>query len=328
MGASPTVAGFRTAFRQPSITCAEVAWRWTVGGTAAALFLFLSIEYLRSLPVTLADSALLSTRQPALVGRAVSHILQGSLTRSALAVAVTLLAVAILWIFFAAIGRLLTVRNLLDACTGGATGEYTHAPPSLRAVLELNFLRVAIVLATITALAGSAILAGLVSSEAHPRPGLAILLFFALGIVALLAGWSLNWWLSLAAIFAIRDGQDALGAISAAVTFFREHSGSILAVSLWTGFAHLIAFSIATTAASLPFVLVSIAPRVVLGVVGVATLAYFAVVDWLYIARLAGYIHISEGNAAPPPLPTSPVATTIDRDELILSDLSNLALEG
>jgi hypothetical protein len=84
-----------------------------------------------------------------------------------------------------------------------------------------------------------------------------------------------------------------------------------------------VAFSIATTAASFPFVFISIAPRLVFAAVIVVTLAYFAVVDWLYIARLAGYIHIAEVGDAPA---LSRVATTIDRDEPILSDLPNLAL--
>jgi hypothetical protein len=63
------------------------------------------------------------------------------------------------------------------------------------------------------------------------------------------------------------------------------------------------------------------------------TLVYFAVIDWLYMARLAGYVCIAERPQAllsmPPPLPPTPVPpkTTIDRDELILSDLPNFAVE-
>jgi hypothetical protein len=64
------------------------------------------------------------------------------------------------------------------------------------------------------------------------------------------------------------------------------------------------------------------------------TLAYFAVVDWLYMARLAGYISIAEmpenwassaSLSAPPPpgerFAPGPLQTTIDRDESILSDI-------
>jgi hypothetical protein len=64
--------------------------------------------------------------------------------------------------------------------------------------------------------------------------------------------------------------------------------------------------------------------RLVLLAVILVTLAYFALADWLYTARLAGYICIAEMPEAlpaaplPPPMPPQ---TTIDRDELILSDV-------
>jgi hypothetical protein len=77
----------------------------------------------------------------------------------------------------------------------------------------------------------------------------------------------------------------------------------------------------------------------VFAVVIVLTLAYLAVADWLYMARLAGYVCIAETPEAllkpvpPAPLPTPPpasgppVQTKIDRDEPILSDIPNLAVE-
>jgi len=63
------------------------------------------------------------------------------------------------------------------------------------------------------------------------------------------------------------------------------------------------------------------------------TLTYFAVADWLYMARLAGYVCIAEmpdalAASAPMPAPQlEPAQATIDRDEPILSDLPNLAVE-
>ncbi|MGC2371786.1 MAG: hypothetical protein WA474_22145, partial [Candidatus Sulfotelmatobacter sp.] len=72
---SPTIEGLRATFRRPSVTFAEISWRWALGATAAVLMLFYCVEYLDTLPVTSADATLLSTRQPALVGRAVAHIL-------------------------------------------------------------------------------------------------------------------------------------------------------------------------------------------------------------------------------------------------------------
>ena len=341
---SPTIEGFRAAFRRPSLTFAEIAWRWTLGATATSLFLFYCIEYLDTLPVSNADAALLSTRQPVLVGRAIAHILHGSLNRAVVAACLAALALSLLWIIAASLGRLATVRALLAyfrsdvAFNVSAKNSGAEKPRPIRALIDLNFLRVAVALSLLLAFAGTAILTGFVSTKAHPRPGLAFMLFLPVAALICVAGWALTWWLSLAGLFAVRDGQDALAALSAAVTFARERMGSVLAVSTWTGLAHLVALSIATTALSFPLAFVQVVPsRLVLAGIILVTLAYFAVADWLYVVRLAGYVCVAEMpdasvvespiQAGSPPGNVFPVETAIDRDEPILSDIPNLAVE-
>lgn len=353
---SPTVEGFRAAFRRPTLTFAEIAWRWTIGATTATLFIFYCVEYLDSLPVTNADAALLSTRQPSLVGRAITHILRGSMNRAVLAALLAALTLSLLWIVAASMGRLATVRGMLayfrrevdsnvsaaivpDSANQGVIDVSNEAqggerPRPIRALIDLSVLRVAVVLATILALVGAAILSSMVSTSAHPQPGLSVVLFFPLAGFICMAALALNWWLALAGVFAVRDGDDAQAALSAAVAFFREHTGSVFAVSTWIGLAHLVAFSIATTAVSLPLALLGVAPsRLVLAGIILVTVTYFAVADWLYMARLAGYIYIAErhdaaASSAPLPVPRpEPSQATIDRDEPILSDIPNLAVE-
>jgi hypothetical protein len=192
-------------------------------------------------------------------------------------------------------------------------------------------LRIALALAALLALVGAAILVSFASPAAKPHPGLAFILFLPLAGLICMTCWALNWLLWLACIFAIRDGNDALSALSTAFTFSRERSGPVCAVSIWTGLAHLAAFSIATTAVSLPLAFIRVGPaRPIIAVVILITLAYFAFVDWLYTARLAGYICIAEmpdALAESSILPTPPPLTSIDRNELILSDVPNLILE-
>jgi hypothetical protein len=349
---SPTLEGFRAAFRRPSLAFAEIAWRWSLGATAWALFLFSFFEYLDTLPVTNADAALLTTRHPALVGRALTHILRGSLNRAVLAALLGVLALAFLWSVAASFGRIATVHALLDYFADRkdvrdvSTTYDVAATRPFRSLIGLNSLRVVTVLAALLAFVGAGILAGFASPDAHPRPGVALVLFLPLVVLICVAWSALSWLLSLAGIFSIRNGEDALGALSAAVTFCRERTGSVFAVSIWTGLAHLVAFSIATTAVSLPLSLAQIIPaRLVLACVLLTTLAYFAVVDWLCIARIAGYVCIAEmpeAMVSPAPLPapptpdqpsapSAPAETAVDRDEPILSDvpnnLPNLALE-
>jgi hypothetical protein len=346
---SPTLEGFRTAFRQPSLTLTEIAWRWTVGAVAWSLFLFSLIEYLGTLPVTTGDAAVLRTRQPLLVGRAIAHILQGSLNRAVLAGLLAALALSFIWIVAASIGRAATVRALLDYFRGDVasnppTEMYDATEPRpLPSLVGLNCLRAAVALAAILAFVGAAIVSSFASPDANPHPGLAFILFLPLAGSICLVWPALNWLLSLACIFAVRDGEDALGALSAAVTCSRERPGPVFAVSTWTGLAHLTAFGIATTAASLSLAFIHVLPsRLVIAGVVLVTLIYFAIADWLYMARLAGYVCIAEmpdALVSSGPLPAAPAGaghlapnvppqTTVDRDEPILSDVPSPVPSG
>lgn len=349
---SPTLEGFRAALRRPLLTFAEISWRWTIGATSCALVLYGFFEYLNTLPVSKRDAALLASRQPALVGRAIAHIFEGSMTRAVLAALCAGLALSLFWMVAASIGRAATVRALLDyfrekfviEFLGGCSELDTEADSRIRprafpSLIGLNFLRVVLVLAAMLALLGAAILAGFASSKANPQPGL-VFVFFLPAAILICSLWSmLSWLLSLAGIFVVRDGQDAMGALFAAIDFCRDRTGSVFAVSAWTGMAHFVVFSIATTVVSLPLGLARVvSPRLVIVCVILVTLVYFAVVDWLYMARLAGYVCILEMpetmvaseplQADPPAEPftvSAPVQTTIDLNEPILSDLPSPA---
>src|ERR1700758_2718936 len=111
MPISPTVEGFRAAFRRPSITFAEISWRWAIGAAATALFLFGLFEYLDTLPVNNGELLFLRSRQPYLVAQAIAHILRGSLNRVVMAGMLAALLLMLLWIMVAALGRIATVRG-------------------------------------------------------------------------------------------------------------------------------------------------------------------------------------------------------------------------
>jgi hypothetical protein len=357
---SPTTEGFRAAFRRPSFTLAEIMWRWVVGATAAALFFFGIFEYLDTLPVSRGEMLFLRSRQPYLVLQAIAHIFRGSVSRALFAAIVAALLLSLFWMVVGALGRIVTVRAMLAyvrettrnlVSPSNAGEEETKTASRLvtrpfRAVLRLNFLRTSIGLAAVIGFSGAGILAGFVSTDAHARPGLAFLLLMPLAVLVCATWFSLNWFLSLAGMFAVRSEDDAAGAIAAAVAFCRERMGAVLAVSTWTGLAHLAAFVCATTVVSMPLGLAGLLPgRLVVFGVLLVTLGYFVVADWLYTARLAGYICIAELpeellKPQPVPRPTAaypssqmpvasapPLQTTIDREEPILSDLPNLSVE-
>src|SRR5258708_3123982 len=114
MSISPTTEGFRAAFRRPSLALAEIMWRWTVGATAASLLIFGLFEYLRTLPVTNGELLFLRTRHPYLVGEAIAHILRGSGIRALMAGVLAAMLLTMLWVVAASVGRIATVRGLLE----------------------------------------------------------------------------------------------------------------------------------------------------------------------------------------------------------------------
>ena len=344
---SPTLEGFRAAFRRPSLTFGEILWRWSFGATTVALLFFGFFEYLATLPVTNGELFFLRTRHPFFVAQALAHILHGSLYRAVISLLVAALMLLLFWMFASSVGRIATVRVLLDhfrtrrSNDGVETSDNEKAdaqdeyPKSWTGMVRLNFLRAAVLLAAIVACGGAVILASFASPKAHPQPGLAFLLFLPIAGVIFLVGWALNWFLSLAGIFAVRDGASAVDAMFGAAAFCRERTGAVFAVSTWTGLAHLAVFSATTTVVAVPLGAAGLLPGrlVALGVI-LVTLGYFALADWLYMARLAGYVCISETPEAllkplppippvsgPPVMAEPPLQTSIDRDELILSDV-------
>lgn len=344
---SPTLEGFRAVFRRPLLTLAEITWRWAVGAMATALFFFGLFEYLSSVPVSRGAMLFLRSRQPYLVGQAILHILRGSLSRAVLSLLVATLLITFVWTVAGSLGRIATLRAMLEYFRGRLAqglsaqhegiraGEATEPGNLFSPLLFLHALRAVLLLAAVLGFVGAIVLAGLVSPDAHPHPGLAFLTFVPIaGLVCVF--WSaLNWVLSLAAVFVVREGDDWLAAIAAAMALFRRRTAAVLAVSSWVGVAHLVAFIAVTTVVSMPLGFIPLVPwRLAVLAMIFITLVYFAVADWLYMARLAGYVCITEMTdemfaPLPPPIPVAPtpLQTSIDRDELILSDLPNLIVQ-
>lgn len=347
---SPTAEGFRTMFRRPALSLAEVVWRWSFGAAACVLLGLGFLAYLDTLPVAPTDLLLLRTRHPFLIAKAFSHILHGSALRAALASIVLFTALALLWVLLASIGRSATLLSLLhyirervwnfvnatDTTSTPVTPELlaTETAPNwrFRSLAGLHLLRAALALAAGAAAIGAVILAGFVSD---PHPGVAF--FFA--IAAILFLWllwsSVSWFLSTASIFVVHQGRDTFAALSSTVDLCRERFGPVVVVGAWFGLAHLVLFLVTTSVVAFPFAFVPLVPLgVVLTAVFLLALVYFAFVDTLYIGRLAGYVAILETPPTPVPValplelspkieqhPSMPAELAmVDQNELILSD--------
>src|SRR6266576_2417927 len=349
---SPTIEGFRSIFRRPALPLAEVAWRWSFGAAAFVLIGLGVLEYLDSLPVSPTDMLMLRTGHPMLVSNALSHIARGSGFRLVLAFVFLFSTLAILWILVASIGRAATldaliiyIRKQARTALKQVPGITIDIPPSevvelssgwrLRSLAGLHFLRAALALAACAGCLGAMILAGFVSSQSNPQPGLVFFLALALMLLLWIAWSSVSWLLSLASIFVVSRGQDTFGALSASVGLCRDRFGPVVAVGIWFGVVHIVLFVLATSVVTFPLAFAQVLPApIVLTAVLLLTLVYFAIVDTLYIGRMAGYVAILEappipvpsvqieaaGSAQPSAVSIQPQTTMVDQDELILSD--------
>jgi hypothetical protein len=335
---SPTREGFRTILRQPALSLAEVAWRWSFGAAACVLLCLGLLEYLDSLPVAGRDALLLRTRQPFLVSRALAHIVQGSGLRLVVAGLFGLTALSILWILLASIGRTATLAVLTEYIRGRARSFGSEQDESvdvrvlssetstgLPSVAGLGFLRASVTIAACCAGGAAVILAGFASQAAGTMVILALIL-----VLVWLSWSSLNWFLSVASIFVVRSGADTFGSLARTVDFLRNRFGPLFAVGAWFGLAHFVLFISALWSVLLVFVLMrGESPVAAMTSLFLVMLLYFSLVDALYIGRLAGYLAIVDTpHSRPlPRLGTSPEPPLIDigpdrvdQDETILSD--------
>jgi hypothetical protein len=319
---SPSSNGFRLAFRQPSIPLAETAWRWSFAGAAFVLdWLFLR-EYLASLPVNRIDRLLLGSQQPILISRAIHRIFAGSAFRFTQAGILLAIGLAVAWIALSSLGRAATVKAILDEFNFPSANR-TH----FSSLLFLNFLRAAVTLAAISCALGAMFLSSSFWSSTHISVEAATRLFFFTIFLTWVAWCILNWFLSLAAVFAV-SGASALASISETVGLLQRRPGPIIVTGVLFSLIHLGAFLSATSAAFIALsTLSAVSPALAWLSQFTLIAAYCAVADFVYTTRMAAYIFIMRAPepepVSPPPAtpPLAPLFSSVDRDELILSDV-------
>jgi hypothetical protein len=282
--------GFRRAFREPAIVLAEIAWRWTFGLAALALTAASLFVYLDALPMSNVEFLALRRHAPWLIADAIARILYGG-PRLLQVAAIVLPAIFVLWVVAASLGRAATLKALLRC----------QEPIPLAPQFLLHLLRASVALASVIGYLGALILAGRAAvSIPDLRPGIFLVVLVALVTAISILRSRLNWFLSIGAIFSARDGHGTFPAIREAVAFFRRHLGKFAGTGAVFGVLHGALLAFTCVAWMLAVSLAKVPPRITIISVAVITLGYFAVFDFLYLARLAAYVALCEGNRMPP----------------------------
>ena len=312
--ASPVRLGFATAFRQPALVAAEIAWRWSFGTAALALALAGFSGLLAGVTVTDRDLIALGSRNQDLVAAAITHMFQGSAPRVLRALVVLVPALALLWTLAASAGRMATLRVIIS----------NPARPRWGAMLSVHMARAILAVCAAIAGIGTILLAAWISTgvdaDGMVRPDetrYLLILLFTLPLLALLWNY-LNWMLSLAPVFVVRDGVDAASSVLRGARMFREERSRLLGMAALFAVLRLIAIGALLVASFFAAaVFSSVGFRAMLGALVVVSLGYCMAADFLYIARLAATVEISAGGTPPastevPPPPPPPPAETLE----------------
>jgi hypothetical protein len=318
--------GFRLIMRRPAVPVAEIAWRWSFVAATWVLAILFAVEYLDTLPASALDRLLLASRQPVLVMRAIRLIFHGSALRFTEGAVLLAFGLAVTWILLASFGRAATLSSLLDDVGVERASTGRRFFPSL---VGLNFIRLAVTVAAVIASVGAAVMANSFWAASHVSPAQATRVFGLLLCLIWLAWSALNWFLSTAAIPVLSQGKGSLAALSSTLVICQQLAGPVLATGVSFLLLHLA--SVAAACGMGIFVLGAtgtLGIGLTLFVAVTIAIAYCAVADFLYTARMAAYVFLIHGSEAPKyatpigaPLIAGGNFSRIDQNELILSDV-------
>lgn len=287
---NPITQGLRAVTRDPAIFLVEILWRWSFAVLACMLVSGVGMMLLGPLHVGKAWDTAWGSHDPQRMGQLlVAIVLLLGIKVIAIAMIGIPLAIALIWSILSALGRFVTVKRLRSGLTS----------LRFRTVFALQLLRglvswFALILLLATTL-GEALIA-----TRGTQPDLVLYYLMVMPSVVLIGvSWLIfNWYLSLAAIFG-REGQSFRGAFRQARQTVRQQRSDFAG----TGFVFLlfrtVILLIALAVCGLTSGMAGTAPQSYFVLLMVVSLAYFAVADFLYMARMAAYLALAAAHVDP-----------------------------
>jgi hypothetical protein len=307
---NPITQGLRAVTRDPAIFLVEILWRWSFAVLACMLVAGVGMMLLGPLHVGKAWDTAWSSRDPQRMGQLLVVIVLSLKAKLIIAAIAVPLTIALLWSILAALGRFITVRRLRAGLTA----------LRFRSIFALQMLRGLVgwfsFVLFLAALIGEVLIAthGL-------QPDLVLFYLMVLPSVVLISAFwlTVNWYLSLAAIFG-REGQSVRGALRQARQTVRQQRSDFAG----TGFVFLlfrtVILLIALAICGLTSGMAGTAPQSYFVLLIVVSLAYFAVADFLYMARMAAYLALAAAHvdpAAGPKLVATSSATPVENTPIL-----------
>ncbi len=286
---NPITQGLRAVTRDPATFLVEILWRWSFALLACVLVAGVGLKLLGPLHVAKAWDTAWGSRDPQRIGQLLVAIVLLLGVKLIIAAVAVPLAIALLWSILAALGRFVTVKRLRAGLTS----------LRFRTILALQLLRGLISWFSLVLLFATTFGEALIATRG-PQPDLLLYYLMVMPSVILIgAFWlTVNWYLSLAAIFG-REGQSVRGALRQARQTVRQQRSDFAG----TGFVFLIfrtvILLIAAAICGLTSGMAGTAPQSYFVLLMVVSLAYLAVADFLYMARMAAYLALAAAHVDP-----------------------------
>jgi hypothetical protein len=283
----------------------EISWRWTFGIALWAVLAYIAFSSLGQVQMTDTEIRLLHAFDPRASAYVLLRVMNAIVPVLLRVFAYTLPALVMLWIAAATFGRAATLRALLGPrCR---TVRWS-------ALVGVNVLRVALLFVAILAFVGSSILVGRMFRGQEEYLGVAILLSLGVNLL-IVSAWSLlNWFLTLAPIFVMRDGVGTFAAFGASVDLFRDRSGPYMGAAMGLGLVRLALITVVSVLSVIPLGMIGNFGVGAVISAGIAlALVYYALTDAVQIWRIAAYVSLANYEpeipvpaVAPMPVPVAP----------------------
>jgi hypothetical protein len=286
---NPITQGLHAVTRDPAIFLVEILWRWSFAVLACLLVVGVGLVLLGPLHIGNHWDTAWRSRDPQRVGQLILVILLMLGTKAIITAIAIPIAIAFLWSVLSALGRFVTVKRLRAGLTS----------LRFRNILALQFLRGLVGWFSFVLLFAATFGEALIASRG-PKPDLLLYYLMMLPSVILISAFwlTLNWYLSLAAIFG-REGQSFSGAFRQARQTVRLQRSDFAG----TGFVFIlfrtVALLIATAICGLTSGMAGSSPQGYSVLLMIVSLAYFAVADFLYMARMAAYLALAAAHVDP-----------------------------
>lgn len=283
--------------REPTLLPMELLWRWSLGLGVLALAFFAWARVRPALMFSADDIAGLRALPPVDALAALLPMIADAMPLMARALAEICAPAAVLWIASATLGRGLVTRVLMRRIAADTPTAIAPDRPRWLAFAALNFARVMMLLILVIGYFGGGLIAAIADPQGQ-RLATDVVIVFVAQVCAFGLWGYVNWVLSLAPVFVVRDGLGPLDAIVAAIAFIGRRRPELVSIATANGLQRTL-LAVAVSIISLITVFLPLPAAVIIALLVLQTLVYFVVADMLKLARLGAYATVAIGELQP-----------------------------